>query len=912
MAHGFLSYQDPRGEVDYLDKIYKAIKGYLDKRDKREEKAERKGGLVKSPDPFDDGGPVEPAEIAVDSPKRPPANPLKRALAGSALRRALPSAAATPTEVRGGALARSMGFAGNRVKPEGFVADQIIDVTAVPVNDSAEIVAAIDRLTFVSMNLLSAQKEQNAIAQRQQLFFEKLARKDKAASEERALERAKDFSSNLAYKKSALQSGGGTKLLPGAGGTGGGFAGSFLDTAQTAIKAAPQATKAARSARSAISAGIKGADVGGAIVKSGTTAGKFAPDAAKLAQGASKMLKIPADSLGKLFGGVVRQSGAGSAMALLDTLKAQSAAGALGKGGFFSQLKNFVTGPDYSVFTSDFDGGDDILRKLLGEPGAMQADAFAKMTENSSAIVKSGNLIDVPLNSSAADDLARGISAADAQALAAARMAAGDSAGIKAAEMATDAIVKKGTQQGLKKGSALAKMMVKQFGAAGTKSILKKIPVVAGVAGILFGIQRAMEGDFLGAGLEITSGLLGATGVGAPLGLGIDGFLLARDLGMMPMAKGGILTSATPVVAGEAGAEGFFPLEGARGKKTFAMFGDGIIDAQKKRKKEVAQIQAEGFKLFSEDAQYMKVFDLFNPFKWGRNPENPEQPNNGDGRAAWDPLGLFTGNNNGTNSRSPLVGPPPPVTGTGDLFDVIASGEGGYESINRGVAGDTPGGAESVFGKKLSDMTVGEVMELQAQDKLFAVGKYQIIPKTMKGFVRTMKISLDDKFDSTTQEKFKRYVTDFKRPAVGRYLRGESNNRAEAAQELAREFASIGLAYDEAGRVRGESRYSGTAGNAASISPAEIEAALDRGRNGIDPLGPRSMLPGVLETGNPLSIASQQVANAGLATQTPTIINNYYGGGSQTGGNMPADIAFGVSSGDMGNSWASELRLRTV
>ena len=32
-----------------------------------------------------------------------------------------------------------------------------------------------------------------------------------------------------------------------------------------------------------------------------------------------------------------------------------------------------------------------------------------------------------------------------------------------------------------------------------------------------------------------------------------------------------------------------------------------------------------------------------------------------------------------------MVGPPPPVTSTGDLFDVIASGEGGYESVNRGV-----------------------------------------------------------------------------------------------------------------------------------------------------------------------------------------------------------------------------------
>ena len=46
-----------------------------------------------------------------------------------------------------------------------------------------------------------------------------------------------------------------------------------------------------------------------------------------------------------------------------------------------------------------------------------------------------------------------------------------------------------------------------------------------------------MEGDFLGAGLEITSGLLGATGVGGGLGLGIDGLLLARDFGEFQWRK---------------------------------------------------------------------------------------------------------------------------------------------------------------------------------------------------------------------------------------------------------------------------------------------------------------------------------------------------------------------------------------
>ena len=54
-----------------------------------------------------------------------------------------------------------------------------------------------------------------------------------------------------------------------------------------------------------------------------------------------------------------------------------------------------------------------------------------------------------------------------------------------------------------------------------------------------FGIQRALEGDLVGAGLEITSGILGATGVGGSAGLAIDGFLLGRDLGMMN--RGGLV-----------------------------------------------------------------------------------------------------------------------------------------------------------------------------------------------------------------------------------------------------------------------------------------------------------------------------------------------------------------------------------
>ena len=199
---------------------------------------------------------------------------------------------------------------------------------------------------------------------------------------------------------------------------------------------------------------------------------------------------------------------------------------------------------------------------------------------------------------------------------------------------------------------------------------------------------------------------------------------------------------------------------------------------------------------------------------------------------------------------------------SGDLFEIIAGGEGGYESINRGNAGDSPGGAKKYFGRNLSEMTVNEVMRLQSAGQLFAVGKYQIIPQTMVGFVRNMGIKGTDKFDAATQEKFTDYVTRFKRPEVGRYIRGESNNRAEAAQELAREFASVGLSYAEAGKRRGQSRYAGSAGNRASISPDTIEAALDRARaarggqgggNGGSIIRPHKLAPTIMGGGRVLT-----------------------------------------------------------
>ena len=75
----------------------------------------------------------------------------------------------------------------------------------------------------------------------------------------------------------------------------------------------------------------------------------------------------------------------------------------------------------------------------------------------------------------------------------------------------------------------------------GFRRLLKAIPGIGLGLGIIFGIQRAMKGDFLGAGLEISSGILGLNPATTGLGLGIDGFLLARDLGVTGMNDGGFV-----------------------------------------------------------------------------------------------------------------------------------------------------------------------------------------------------------------------------------------------------------------------------------------------------------------------------------------------------------------------------------
>jgi len=159
----------------------------------------------------------------------------------------------------------------------------------------------------------------------------------------------------------------------------------------------------------------------------------------------------------------------------------------------------------------------------------------------------------------------------------------------------------------------------------------------------------------------------------------------------------------------------------------------------------------------------------------------------------------------------------------GGLASLISSGEGGFNSVNRGVAGDTPGGMN------LTSMSIGEVEKLQNQNQLFAVGFAQWIPGNLAMARSAAGLSPKDKMTPENQLKmFWAYILNSnKRPALRDYLLGKNNDLMTAHRELAREWAAIagpeGYGYYDNDK----------AGNKASLGAKRVQQALVAARKQI-------------------------------------------------------------------------------
>jgi hypothetical protein len=167
------------------------------------------------------------------------------------------------------------------------------------------------------------------------------------------------------------------------------------------------------------------------------------------------------------------------------------------------------------------------------------------------------------------------------------------------------------------------------------------------------------------------------------------------------------------------------------------------------------------------------------------------------------------------------------------------SGKAGYNAYNKGTVGNRMIPSDKPI--NFSEMTISEFLrrgELKQgdPDRLFAVGKYQIIPTTMKDLIKQLKIDPNTTYlDPATQDLlFTNGLVGQRRKKVDAYVKGQSDDREGAILELAKEFASVGIPYDmDVGKKKlrkGDSYYSGIGGNVAHNSPEQVGAALDADR----------------------------------------------------------------------------------
>jgi hypothetical protein len=193
---------------------------------------------------------------------------------------------------------------------------------------------------------------------------------------------------------------------------------------------------------------------------------------------------------------------------------------------------------------------------------------------------------------------------------------------------------------------------------------------------------------------------------------------------------------------------------------------------------------------------------------------------------------------------------------------------GGYNAYNRGTIGNKMLGSDKPI--DFSKMTISEYLKHGSlksgdPDKIFAVGRYQIIPSTMKDLIKTLKIDPDKTYlDPATQDSlFANGLVGMRRKKVDAYVKGRSDDRNGAILELAQEFASIGVPYDmPVGKKqlkKGDSYYSGIGGNKAHNSPEEVGAALDADRaKNLQSAGKASTVPPVATTGSQIDKSSKE------------------------------------------------------
>ena len=145
--------------------------------------------------------------------------------------------------------------------------------------------------------------------------------------------------------------------------------------------------------------------------------------------------------------------------------------------------------------------------------------------------------------------------------------------------------------------------------------------------------------------------------------------------------------------------------------------------------------------------------------------------------------------------------------GAGPFGDFIANNEAGaaqYNAFNRGDSNTAPRGSGSIGGERLSlvSMSLAEIQTQMASttpaQRLFATGRYQIIPNTLAPAISALKLDTATKYDEKTQDYiFNNFLCRIARPPIAAYFDNNDQNNASllqaAAFSTAQCWASIGV-----------------------------------------------------------------------------------------------------------------------
>jgi len=131
------------------------------------------------------------------------------------------------------------------------------------------------------------------------------------------------------------------------------------------------------------------------------------------------------------------------------------------------------------------------------------------------------------------------------------------------------------------------------------------------------------------------------------------------------------------------------------------------------------------------------------------------------------------------------------------LGDFIAKYEAGGDANIYNKKDPSSGQYVAVRGKDLSSMSLNDIMKEQSKKNMFAVGKYQYIPTTLKGIVDKMKekklLSGNERFTEDLQNKIFSFtiMNDDGFKNLRKYLSGDVSAKKEAMVDLARVWRAL-------------------------------------------------------------------------------------------------------------------------